>query len=183
MTRIYTRSGDNGQTGLYGGSRISKGDAIIDVLGTIDEAIAHLAVCTTYISEDESPIETLATTLQSHLMMLGSAIAGYEPANTVYEPDFVEAMERSIDASEAQLPPLKTFILPGGHPLASQLHLTRSVVRRLERKLVAIEAHDAVPLVNRMADLLFSIARLVNHLSGIGDTTWSANLNKTEVLQ
>lgn len=183
-TKIYTKTGDAGETGLFGGARVPKDDARVQAYGTVDELNAVLGVARTHDAPE--PIDAVVAAVQSLLFELGGALAtapGSVSKAAVTEAD-VLALERHIDAGEALLPPLKTFILPGGTPLAASLHLARCVCRRAERLCVALRRLDAgvpeiiVTFLNRLSDLLFVQARLANHLEGRPDVGWQARGNQ-----
>jgi cob(I)alamin adenosyltransferase len=181
--RIYTRTGDTGQTGLFGGQRVSKFDPRIVATGDLDEFNASLgiarAVCT------DSEFDALLASIQSELFSAGADIAtpmddsGSHGAATVTRMTAAPAshLERVIDQLEEEIPPLMRFILPGGTALAAQLHFSRTVCRRAERSLVALmQQQPANPEVliylNRLSDLLFVMARCANARAGKLDVPW-----------
>lgn len=178
-SRIYTRTGDTGETGLFGGERVPKDHVRVSAYGTVDELNSVLGVALAL--ELPEAVSQVVTRLQSLLFELGAELA--TPPNKtskslgVTEEDIVW-MERAIDAAEADLPPLRSFILPGGVPSAAMLHQARTVCRRAERLVVKLHRLEAnlplqpVKALNRMADLLFVLARQANHLSGRGDVPW-----------
>jgi len=180
-TRIYTRTGDGGETGLFRGGRVSKSDLRVEAYGTVDELSAALGL----VIADEPPpaIHALLTDIQSLLFELGADLATPPDVDDrtggVTEAD-IERLERAIDGAEEQLPPLKSFILPGGTRAAAALHLARAVCRRAERRCVALREAEpatselAVKLINRLSDLLFVLARLANHEAGVADPNWQA---------
>jgi cob(I)alamin adenosyltransferase len=178
--KIYTRTGDDGSTGLLGGSRVAKSDLRLDCYGTLDELNAHLGHCAAAADVTWKlkliPIQEMCFNFGSHL----AAPAGDATATT-YLPtlpaDALGKLEEQIDQAEAKLPPLKVFILPGGTELASRLHLARTVCRRAERLIVAFAASEPVDeqiikYLNRLSDWLFVHARLANKLAGIPDDPW-----------
>jgi cob(I)alamin adenosyltransferase len=176
--KIYTRSGDDGTTGLLGGARVAKNDPRIAAYGTLDELNACLGVCcATQLPAD---IEHLVGELQHELFALGAELAspGAPPRGITLVGDAgVERLEGAIDQFEAGLPPLRTFILPGGLPSAAGLHAARCVCRRAERELATLN-HIApvrpaiLKFVNRLSDLLFVLARATNAAGGIADVPW-----------
>ncbi len=188
--RIYTRTGDKGDTGLFGGERVRKDDARVEAYGTVDELNAVLGVARGH-AEDPELRETLAA-FQDRLFSVGADIA--TPMETATQrgrvsieriaPERVEALERLIDRFEAELPPLTRFILPGGSALAAALHLARVVCRRAERRCVTL-AHleedadhpslnpEVIRYLNRLSDLLFVLARVANHRQGEEDIVWN----------
>jgi cob(I)alamin adenosyltransferase len=190
--KIYTRTGDDGTTGLVGGRRVPKSDARIDCYGTVDELNATLGLAAATLSAGAAPDPPLVERLrevQADLFVIGAYLAtlpderAARAASLPPPPDegMVLRLEGEIDAAESRLPPLHNFILPGGAEAAARLHLARTVCRRAERLLVglAVEANATAPSVtvrylNRLSDWLFVQARLCNHLAGVADIPWSA---------
>ena len=180
--KVYTRTGDDGTTALFGGDRVAKSHPRIAAYGTVDEANAVIGVARAHLGEAAwaGQADALLNRIQQDLFVLGGDLAA--PHETNYPipriaPAHVEALERDIDALEEDLSPLKHFILPGGHPAAAALHLGRTVCRRAERLVVETAAQEEVavePLhyLNRLSDLLFVLARWVNRQAGVGDTEW-----------
>jgi len=179
--KIYTKTGDDGTTGLFGGRRVPKTDLRVEAYGTVDElnAVLGLALAT---GEGPGELRDLMLELQRELFVLGSDLATPPGEEASYVPRVqaasVEALERAIDDAEAGLAPLKNFILPGGSPLAAHLHHARTVCRRAERATVALAAREeigAVPVryLNRLADLLFVLARAANRAAGAAETEWA----------
>ncbi len=178
--KIYTRSGDGGETDLPGGGRVWKNSPRLDACGTIDELNAMLGlVRAEHLPED---IDRLLERLQNELFNAGGELAAVAPAKSpcpIISPRHVEAIEESIDQYEAELPPLKGFILPGGVRSAALLHVARTICRRAERNLVALVQTDKqavsqsiLAYINRLSDLLFVLARLFNAQSGKADVFW-----------
>ncbi len=178
--KIYTKTGDQGDTGLFGGARVSKASARVETYGTLDELNAALGVCRA--SGLPADIDALLAGVQSELFTLGAELAtapGKEDKLNIATLDeaAVESLERAIDASEEGLSPLKNFVLPGGTAGAAGLHLARTVCRRAERALVDLASREpvrgvTVVYLNRLSDLLFSLARGVNHRAGVPDVPW-----------
>jgi cob(I)alamin adenosyltransferase len=177
--KIYTRTGDLGETGLFDGTRVSKADARVDAYGEVDELNAALGLARA--SGVDAAIDALLVELQRDLHALGARLA--DPAHRIAPrvekatigPGAVERLERTIDELEAELPPLRRFILAGGVPAGAALHVARTVCRRAERRIVALGAEvepALVTYVNRLSDLLFVIARVVNHRAGVPETEW-----------
>lgn len=180
--KIYTRRGDEGETSLFGGGRISKDDPRIEATGAVDELNASLgrALC----SVEEPRIRSRLPLLQNDLFSLGSRLAspsrtdGESNPNLPPLPDDRPAeMEGWIDEIDQELEPLKNFILPGGSPGAADLHVARTVCRRAERRVVALGAGDGVEpgilrYLNRLSDLLFAFGRLENRHRGRDDVVW-----------
>ncbi|MDX1419160.1 MAG: cob(I)yrinic acid a,c-diamide adenosyltransferase [Rubricoccaceae bacterium] len=178
--KVYTRTGDDGTTGLFGGGRVAKSHPRIAAYGTVDETNAAIGMARAALAGDTGRADAVLGRVQEELFVLGGDLSA--PGETTYpvpriEPHHVERLERDIDAFTSDLAPLKHFILPGGHPAAAALHLARTVCRRAERHVVetaAIEEVAVEPLhyLNRLSDLLFTLARWVNHATGAGDTEW-----------
>jgi cob(I)alamin adenosyltransferase len=183
--KIYTRTGDDGTTGLIGGGRVSKSDLRIDACGAIDEFNAVLGWAACALGQASGPVDFLSDRLhrvQCDLFVLGSHLAApdAQAASTLLpelRDDLSETLEREIDEADRLLLPLGCFILPGGTELAARLHVARTICRRAERAVVALHAQHALnPLVvtylNRLSDWLFTHARLANHLAGVADVPW-----------
>lgn len=180
--KIYTRSGDGGETGLFGGDRVSKASTRVDCYGEVDELNSVIGLVRTHTLGREGPDEfdALLAAIQSRLFDLGAELAnakGKDLGIPLVDDADVEAMERAIDRAELEVAPQKTFVLPGGSRLAAELHLARCVCRRAERRLVALASEAPVRPVllrylNRLSDLLFTLARLANHRAGIADVPW-----------
>ena len=180
--RIYTRGGDAGQTGLFGGERVAKDDPRVAAYGDIDELNAVLGVARTLSPPAE--VASLLAAVQDQLFTLGSELATPEPEKARVaiprtQASWVEALEKAIDAIDAEVPALRSFILPGGSPSASQLHVARTVCRRAERAVVSLArqssvAPEVIRYLNRLSDYLFMAARLANHRAGVADVAWNA---------
>lgn len=179
--KIYTKTGDEGQTGLVGGSRVGKDDPRVAAYGDVDEANAALGVVLAHVTDEET--NELLHQIQRDLFALGAQLA--DPADKVAAQkekarvtlDHVAVLERAIDVHDARLPALTAFILPGGSPLGAFLHLARTVCRRAERSVVALSRDNHVdPLLivylNRLSDLLFVLARAENHRRGQPEARW-----------
>jgi len=171
--KVYTRTGDRGETGLIGGARVPKDAPRLEVCGTLDELNAVLGLAR---SEDlPEDVDRLLRRIQAELFVLGAQLAGDKASERGDLPS-VEGLEEAIDHYDAQLPPLQQFILPSGSRAAAALHMARTVCRRAERRLVTLigldeSQHAAGPLVylNRLSDLLFVLARAVNAADGLDD--------------
>jgi cob(I)alamin adenosyltransferase len=180
--KIYTRTGDDGSTGLFGGGRVEKNHPRIRAYGTVDEVNATLGLTVSLLPEEDATawIRSLLLSIQNELFILGADLAtpiGSKAAVPRIGTENVERLEKAIDDTDEALPDLVNFILPGGHRAAAALHLARTTCRRAEREVVdASEADELNPLVmrylNRLSDLLFVAARTVNHELGIADVTW-----------
>ncbi|HMP06486.1 MAG TPA: cob(I)yrinic acid a,c-diamide adenosyltransferase [Lacipirellulaceae bacterium] len=176
--KIYTRTGDDGTTGLFGGQRVAKDDLRIEAYGGIDELNAALGVARAQMLP--LTIDDAVAALQHELFVLGAELASPSGMPRGLEPlgvGEIEALERSIDQFESELPPLRVFILPGGGPSAAALHAARCTCRRAERQLVALARHtavrpEAIQYLNRVGDLLFVLARAANVAEGRNDIPW-----------
>jgi cob(I)alamin adenosyltransferase len=178
--RIYTRQGDQGQTTLFDGTRVGKDHLRLATYGTVDELNSWLGLAASTCRHES--LRQLLNDLQHQLFDLGADLAtplDSPNSRLVHriQPHHAAEMEKHIDLATAELPPLKQFILPGGSPLASQLHIARTVCRRAERHLVELMRHEQTgeaPLIylNRLSDLLFVLARLANKLDGHAETHW-----------
>jgi len=178
--KIYTKTGDDGSTGLIGGSRVSKSDPRIECYGTVDELNASIGLAA--VAAD-APLRTRLERVQAELFSLGSNLALPNddraiPMAPVLDPRLVEQLETEIDTATAELAPLRNFILPGGSEAAARLHLSRTICRRAERLAVdlpdtATARHLAVLYLNRLSDWLFVEARYANHRLGVADVIWS----------
>lgn len=175
--KIYTRTGDAGETGLFGGLRVRKNDTRVEAYGTIDELNACLGLAASQ-GLPQMLVPTLLE-LQAQLFVLGAEVACVPDKvdrlkMALIEQPHIEDMERAIDEHEAQLPPLTTFILPSGSPSGAALHFARTVARRAERLCLGLD--DLRPLLfvylNRLSDYLFVLARRANQLSGHFETPW-----------
>jgi cob(I)alamin adenosyltransferase len=178
--KIYTKTGDQGMTGLLGKGRVPKDDVRIDAYGTIDELNAALGLARA--DGLDTAADGLVGRLQNELFLVGSALADPSPDGPFHlatTDASVAQLESAIDQLETELEPLTQFILPGGTPAAAQLHLARTICRRAERLTVKLarlpDEHVATPLLvylNRLSDLLFVLARAVNRRAGVPDIIW-----------
>jgi cob(I)alamin adenosyltransferase len=177
--KIYTRSGDAGQTSLLGGRRVSKADARVEAYGAVDELNAWVGF--TRAASLDADLDELLVQVQRDLFALGAQLA--DPADRIADrvtktglgDEDVSRLEQAIDRYETELPPLQHFILPGGSPEGAALHLARTVCRRAERRMVSLDPPPPAALfryVNRLSDLLFVVARVVNHRAGLPETAW-----------
>lgn len=180
--KIYTRTGDTGGTALFGGGRVPKHHPRVVAYGDVDELNSSLGVVRT--TQPTEFLDALLETIQRDLFSIGGHLATPEPEKVRKALERAELsaariaeFERVIDEATEELEPLTAFILPGGSPKAAALHMARTICRRAERNVVALAATDEVPelfliYLNRLSDLLFTLARLANHRAGVGDVTW-----------
>jgi len=182
LTRIYTRSGDDGTTALGGGQRVSKEALRIEAYGTVDELSSAIGVAVA--SKLEPTLDAALRRIQNELFHLGSDLCVLEedkarmPVPRI-EPEHVRALEEIIDRLSEPLGALENFILPGGSPGAAHLHLARCVCRRAERLVVALSREEAIggsvlAYLNRLSDALFVMARWENRWRGVDDTLWDS---------
>lgn len=181
ISKIYTRTGDAGQTGLGDGRRVPKSDARIHAIGEIDETNTTLGLLLT--EELPTDARALLTDVQHDLFDLGGEVC--IPGMSMITTQQVERLEKAIDHYNAGLEPLKDFILPGGSRAAAQAHHARAVCRRAERALVALAQVEAVndgarQYLNRLSDLLFVLGRVFNRAAGHGDVLWKKRKNAGE---
>jgi cob(I)alamin adenosyltransferase len=178
--KIYTKTGDTGETGLFGGPRVSKDAPRIEAYGSVDELNSVLGLARAQLEPGE--IDSLLAQVQNDLFALGAQLATPDPAahQTAMVGDRqIAALESAIDHFEARLEPLKQFVLPGGTPAAASLHLARTACRRAERRVVTLARTSSEPIarelivyLNRLSDLLFVLARTVNRDAGRDDVPW-----------
>lgn len=180
--KIYTRTGDGGDTALFDGSRVPKSDMRVAAYGDVDELNAWLGLVR---AEGIDPqLGDMLEQIQRDLFAIGGHLATPDPekvraalAKAELSEERVRVMEEAIDAADAELPPLRAFVLPGGTHGAAALHVARTVCRRAERSVVGLARNAEVPALfivylNRLSDLLFTLARLANHREGRHDVTW-----------
>ena len=180
MTKIYTKTGDGGETGLFAGPRVAKDDPRIESYGTVDELNAAIGVARAAGAADDADA-TLAR-VQSELFDVGAELATPEPKAHAMERIGalqISELERAIDRYDAQLEPLKQFILPAGSDVSARLHFARTVCRRAERRVVSLQKQpeanvreEILVYLNRLSDLLFVLARWVNQQAGVKDELW-----------
>ena len=176
--KIYTKSGDRGETGLIGGRRVAKDDARIEATGQVDELSSVLGVVISF-SDDPELQEALAK-VQRTLFVVGADLAtpsGEKIAIPRLSPSKVSELEALIDKTDAELPKIESFVLPGGSKTASLMHLARTICRKAERGVIALNRHEkvneAIPIyLNRLSDLLFVLARSTNYRKKVPETLW-----------
>ena len=179
LTKIYTRTGDNGTTGLADGSRVGKDAPRVDAIGDVDEMNSSIGLL---LAEDlPQAMRASMVAVQHDLFDLGGELC--LPGHTLINEGHVTRLEQALDQLNATLSPLQEFVLPGGSRAAAAAHLARTVCRRAERKLVALSRTDDVPplllqYLNRLSDLLFVLARALNRYAGGGDVLWEQGKNR-----
>lgn len=185
-SKIYTRGGDKGQTSLVSGTRISKGDLRIELYGEVDEMNSFLgSVCSKIEEEAElSELNSYLEFLQSRLFDLGSNLACEKVQALKYKlpiitDEIIKELEFKIDEMDSELVPLKNFILPGGHKAAAEVHIVRTICRRIERKLVRFEEEhtnelpeNCIQFINRLSDYFFVLARFINKKMNRDEVIW-----------
>jgi cob(I)alamin adenosyltransferase len=179
---IYTRTGDSGTTGLFGGGRVPKDHPRVSAYGDVDELNAVIGLARATPPGDLA--DPLLESVQRDLFAIGGHLASPDPAKVAkalerarVSPERIREFELVMDAADQEIGPLTAFILPAGAPKAAALHLARTVCRRAERSVVALARESQVPelfliYLNRLSDLLFTLARLANHRAGVGDVAW-----------
>jgi cob(I)alamin adenosyltransferase len=178
--KIYTKTGDEGQTGLWGGQRVSKDSVRVNAYGTVDELNAMLGVVRAHGMDVD--LDKLLIRIQNELFVLGSDLATPGEADNIprVKGEYAAQMEQEIDRFENELEPLRQFILPGGTLQAAYLHLSRTVCRRAERSVVTLASiegeplnHEIVTYLNRLSDLLFVLGRVANARAMTSDVPWT----------
>jgi len=181
--KIYTRTGDHGSTGLFGGPRVPKDDRRIEAYGTVDELNAAIGLVRS--TDVGSQIDSQLETIQHELFSIGAELATPNPDQhqmRIIAAKQIERLEQWIDKHEGELPELKNFILPVGNMATTSTHLARSICRRAERRIVTLAgqlegtessiSNDLIVYLNRLSDLLFVLARAINQRAGDGETSW-----------
>lgn len=179
--KIYTKTGDQGITSLFGGKRVSKADLRIDTYGTVDELNSWIGLVRDQPVNEKR--KNFLVVIQDRLFTIGSLLAT-EPGNTkvkipLLAEEDVAALEKEIDDMDAELPPMRSFILPGGHQSVSFCHIARTVCRRAERLIIQLHAHEPLEMLviqylNRLSDYLFVLCRKMAFELNIEDTPWRA---------
>ncbi len=181
MSKIYTRTGDQGDTGLFGGPRVRKDNPRIEAYGTVDELNAFVGAARFEIAPVDKPIDELLARIQNDLFDVGAELATPDPVKGMrsVSQTQIDELEQAIDRYEELVPPLRQFILPGGSKAGVQMHLARTVARRAERLVVHLAglpdesvSSEVIIYLNRLSDLLFVLARVANHLVGVADVNW-----------
>jgi cob(I)alamin adenosyltransferase len=182
--KIYTKTGDTGDTGLFGGGRVPKSHPRVEAYGDVDELNATIGVARAAGSPPDPQIDALLVHVQQDLFAIGALLATPDRERmrmhldkAKIDQERVAELERAIDAADGELEPLRAFILPGGSPKAAALHVARTVCRRAERRIVDIADEMEIPplvivYLNRLSDLLFTLARLANKRASAEETAW-----------
>lgn len=181
--KIYTKTGDSGETSLYGGKRLSKSDIRIESYGTVDELNSYMGLIRSQIKEGAH--SEVINAIQNRLFTIGSILAS-DPDKEMPTPDLlasdVELLEKDMDRMDVDLPALKTFILPGADVLSSHVHVARCICRRAERRVIALQTEEEVPAIvviylNRLSDYLFMLSRSIAHEAGAEEIPWIPRKN------
>lgn len=181
LTRIYTRTGDSGTTGLADGLRLPKDAPLIEAIGAIDELNAALGVLAAEVLPED--VRSCIADVQHDLFDLGGELS--RPGHAILTDDYVARLERALDGFNRDLSPLKDFILPGGSRAAALAHFARTVCRRAERRVVALARKKSAPplavrYLNRLSDLLFVLARVLNRAAGRPDVLWQQGRSRKQ---
>jgi cob(I)alamin adenosyltransferase len=180
--KIYTKTGDTGETALFGGGRVAKDHLRVEAYGDVDELNAVLGMARSV--EVMPRIDEVLVPIQRDLFAIGALLATPDREKMAQhlekariDESRIEELERAIDDGDLELPALKSFIIPGGTPKAAALHVARTVCRRAERHVVRLQHDEELPTLvvvylNRLSDLLFTLARVANHRAGAGEVTW-----------
>jgi cob(I)alamin adenosyltransferase len=184
LNRIYTKGGDKGQTSLVGGERVPKDATRIECYGTVDELNAFLGMASVSAAEAVPPLLPILRRVQHELFNLGSILAtrpeNVHPKQPRITPVEIEQLEKEIDGMNADLPPLRSFVLPGASRISAELHACRTICRRAERIAVRLAREEPVPpeamqYLNRLSDALFVWSRWANHYLNIAEVLWEPN--------
>ncbi len=177
--KIYTKTGDDGTTGIQNGARISKTDSRIQAYGMVDEINSFLGIILSKL--DEKDLENLITKIQNDLFVVGSDLSNPDLKNTQnrVNDEMIKTLEENIDNLEKKLPPITNFILPGGHEIAALVHVSRSITRRAEIFVIFLSEkekinNNCIIYLNRLSDLLFVIARTINQRKNVKDVIWNS---------
>jgi cob(I)alamin adenosyltransferase len=191
--KIYTRTGDGGETSLFGGKRVRKNDLRVEAYGTVDETNAFIGFARAAILEGSSGsrealnyIDSVLEPVQNKLFSIGAVLAGSGDDNYAVKDSDLEFLERAIDKMDEEVQPIKAFILPNGTDLCSKLHLARVTCRRGERRVVELAATEVVDpklvaYLNRLSDFLFTLARYANKAQGVPDVLWKKEQKEPEM--
>lgn len=183
--KIYTKKGDSGKTSLIGGTRVSKHHVRIEAYGTVDELNSWIGVVSDHLTENNSNELNVLKEIQDRLFTIGSSLASDPEKSKMKIPDIIpsdiELLEKEMDAINEQIPEMHSFILPGGHPTASFIHVARCVCRRAERLVVNLNENELVDenimaYLNRLSDYLFVLSRKIIFDSGSKETPWKPRM-------
>jgi cob(I)alamin adenosyltransferase len=179
LSKIYTRTGDKGQTGLADGSRIQKSSYRIEAIGEVDELNSTIGILTAELDRSDV-LQAPLSMIQQHLFNIGGMLATPEPKMLLIQDEHVHMLEQTLDTYNADLPPLSDFILPGGTEAVARAHLARAVCRRAERALIKLHEHEPIQAelisyINRLSDLLFVIARVIGARTHEREVLWDKN--------
>jgi cob(I)alamin adenosyltransferase len=184
LNRIYTKTGDKGQTHLAGGQRVSKDSLRIECYGTVDELNAFVGMACVSAADSVVQMVPILRRVQHELFNLGSILAtipeDVHPKQARITPVEIEQLEKEIDRMNAELAPLRSFVLPGGSRLNTELHVCRTICRRAERIAVSLARQEVIPAeavqyLNRLSDAFFVWSRWVNHVLGVPEVLWEPN--------
>jgi cob(I)alamin adenosyltransferase len=179
MPRMYTRTGDGGETRLFSGERVAKDSPRVEAYGTVDELSCWIGYTRSLIERDE--IDAILERVQQDLFLVGAELATHKKKSRVQKAqvtqDMVKHLEQEIDRLDAELSPLSTFIVPNGTVPAAALHVARAIARRAERRTITLAQEEKlnpplVPYLNRLSSLLFVLARVVDKRAGVGEKKW-----------
>jgi len=175
--KIYTRTGDKGQTSLFGNTRVSKADERVDTYGTVDELNSAIGLAIAQVKSSRKKVTDELERIQNDLLLIGSTLANPENPRLPQLKERVDDFERLIDFMTEKMPELHNFILPGGGVAGAQLHVCRTLCRRVERRIVSLSQKEDIDdnirmYFNRLSDLLFTMARYVNHIEKHKETIW-----------
>ncbi len=185
--KIYTKTGDKGETSLFGGERVKKDDPRIEAYGTVDELNSAIGLAISFLPISQADLQEILLTVQHHLLDIGSELSSLSDKKSRSKAKVPEVtakkvtwLEKHIDTLDKDLTQLTQFILPGGTQAASALHLARTICRRAERKVITLSAEhetnsELIRYLNRLSDFLFTAARFTNVKSGNGDVSWKAD--------
>jgi cob(I)alamin adenosyltransferase len=178
--KIYTKTGDDGTTGLIGGTRVNKWDQHLEAYGTVDELNSWIGLIRS--ENDCDKTDNMLGAIQNQLFMVGSHLATDTAKSDLHQKlpcdgEIIKKLEASIDQMQEVLPPLTNFILPGGTSLGSKTHIARTVCRRAERRIAALSSstyveREIIVFINRLSDYLFVLSRYFNHKKGVEEVSW-----------
>ena len=176
ISKVVTKTGDKGETGLGDGSRVSKDDPRIECIGTLDELNSFVGYVKVAIADDG--IITFLEKIQNDLFNMGGSLSMPGTEIETVNKECIDALEKQVDTWNSELPPLKEFVLPGGSETSARLHLARTMARKLERKLVGLHKNNPLPdqwmqYINRLSDVFFILARKLQRAEGVDEKQWT----------